>query len=531
MRGSKKRCRLALLLLASLMLNSGCGPAAPETALLPVPLPTLEGLADAAQQQLRLQHARIRGASQSIRSEALGLEYGKLGQLLFTYDFLDAAEPAFRNARSLRPEDEQWSYYLGMLYRQKGDFEAAAAQFERVLERQPDDVFARLRLAEIYLELGRAEGSKTLLEAVIAEEPRNAFAYYLLGQIAYEAEAFAAAVSHYERVLKLQPTATQVHAPLGLAFRNLGDQQQSQYHLARRGRTLVQLNDPRVVDLEAFKQSSGATALTQGQQLVEAGHYLEAITVLERAVEQDPTNPSAFLSLGVALAYTGDQAEAVEAFRQAISLDSTQSKAYYNLGAISVANGQQALAEEQFRAALANDPRHRNAHLELAQLLRRTGRCREALEHFQRTLEITPGDIAARQHQALCHLYLGQYAAARTLLEDGLAANPDHLGFVDALARVLASSSEADVRDGARALRLAEQALSLQRRTETLETLAMAHAELGQYQEAVAWQNEAIRTAEQRGHIAYLAHLKTNLHRYQFGTPCRTPWPPFMYEQ
>ena len=531
MHGSKKRCRLLSLCLAWLMLGTGCGPGAPETVLLPVPLPTLEGLADAVQQQLRLQHARTRGPSESIRSEALGLEYGKLGQLLFTYDFLDAAEPAFRNAQSLRPEDEQWSYYLGMLYRQKGEFDAAAAQFEQVLERQAEEVLARLRLAEVYLELGRAETAKTLLEAVIAGASRNAFAYYLLGQIAYEAEAYEAAVAHYERVLDLQPTATQVHVPLGMAYRNLGDQEQSQYHLARRGRAIVQLNDPRVAELEAFKKSSGATALTQGQQLVEAGQYLEAITVLEQALEQDPTSTSAFLSLGVALAYTGDQAEAVEAFRQAISLDSTQSKAYYNLGAIYAANGQQALAEERFRAALAHDPRHRNAHLELAELLRRTGRCREAVEHFERTLEITPGDIVARQHQALCHLYLGQYAAARALLEDGLAGNPNHLGFVDALARVLAASPEADVRDGGRALRLAEQALSLQRRTETLETLAMAYAELGRYEEAVTRQNEAIRTAERQGHAAYLAHLRQNLRRYQQRTPCRTPWPPFMYEQ
>ncbi len=56
-----------------------------------VPLPTLEG--HAVQQQLRLQHARTQ------TSDVLGLEYGKLGQLLFTYDFLDAAEPAFRNGR------------------------------------------------------------------------------------------------------------------------------------------------------------------------------------------------------------------------------------------------------------------------------------------------------------------------------------------------------------------------------------------------------------------------------------------------
>lgn len=523
--------RFVLLLLAGLMLGAGCRPSTPEVVLLPVPLPTLDGLSEAAQQQLRLQHARTRGASQRVGSEGLGLEYGKLGQLLFTYDFLDAAEPAFLNAHSLRPQDRQWGYYLGMLYRQKGDFEAAAAQFERLLDGQSDDMLARLRLAEVHLQVGRLASSKTLLEAVIATQPRNAFAYYLLGQIAYEEEAFEAAVARYETVLTLQPAATQVHAPLGLAYRNLGNQEQSQYHLARRGQALVQLNDPLVQELDAFKQSTGATALNQGQRLVDAGQYPEAIVVLEQAIAQDSTNASTFISLGVAQAYTGDQPAAIEAFEQALRLDSTRSTAYYNLGAIAVANGRPALAEERFRAALANDPRHRNAHLELAELLRRTNRCREAVEHFERTLEITPADIGARQHLALCHLYLREYAAARALLEDGLAANPNNLGFLDALARVLASSESDEARDGARALSLAEQAVSLQRRAETLETLAMAYAELGRYDEAIARQNEAIQMAEQRGHTAYLTHLKNNLRRYQFGTPCRTPWPDFMYEQ
>ena len=92
-------------------------------------MPAPEGLNEAAQQQLRLQHARTRGAAQDVGADALALEYGKLGQLLFTYDFLDAAEPAFRNAQSLRPQDKQWTYYLGMLYRQNGDFEELRVPF------------------------------------------------------------------------------------------------------------------------------------------------------------------------------------------------------------------------------------------------------------------------------------------------------------------------------------------------------------------------------------------------------------------
>ena len=232
----------------------------------------------------------------------------------------------------------------------------------------------------------------------------------------------------------------------------------------------------------------------------------------------------------MARSYSGDQAGAIAAFEQTLRIDSTESKAHYNLAAIYAANGRQDVAEEQFRAAVAVDPYHRSAHLELAEILRRTGRCREAVGYFDRALELDPGGISARQHLALCQLRLGRYADARALLEDGLAASPDHLGFTDALARVLAASPDAGVRDGARALRLAQQAISIQRRTEMLETLAMAHAELGQFEEAISWQNQALQAVEQIGHEPYLAHLRQNLDRYRQGTPCRAPWPEFMYE-
>ena len=141
-----------------------------------------------------------------------------------------------------------------------------------------------------------------------------------------------------------------------------------------------------------------------------------------------------------------------------------------------------------------------------------------------------PGHVAGRQHLALCLLRLGRDAEARAALEAGLAASPDHAGFADALARVLAASPDAAVRDGARALELAEAAVARQRRPELLETLAMAYAEAGRYAEAVAVQEEALRAVEGQGHAAYARHLRDNLRRYRQQQSSRTPWPPFMYE-
>lgn len=493
-------------------------------------LPDLQGLPEAAQQQIRLQHAQVQGTAAGLPADSLAKAYGTLGQLLFTYDFVEAAGPAFQNAQALAPSNDDWPYYLGMLYRQQGNFEAAESQYARLTERNPKDTLARLRLAETLIQQGRIADAQPLLESVLTEAPRTAFAHFLLGQIASERGNYEDAVTHYESALTLQPDASQVHAPLGLAYRSLGNEEKSAFHLARRGQELVRLADARVESLESFKKSSGATALTQGQKLIDAGRYQEAIAVLEQAVAQDSLNASAHLSLGVARSYAGDRDGAVAAFQHTLALDPAKSNAHYNLGAIYAAEKNLEAAETHFRAAVDADPRYGKAHLELAELLRRSSRCADAVPHFAQALQTMPGDIAARQHQALCLLQTGQYTAARDLLEDGLAALPDHLGFMDALARVLAASPDDAVRNGARALELAERAVAARRRMETRETLAMAQAAAGHFDEAQAIQQVLIEQAKAANHAAYLAHLQANLQRYQQNQPSRTPWPAFMYE-
>ena len=400
------------LLVGLLLLAIGCQPETPSEPLQPVPLPNLQGLPETAQQQIRLQHAQVQGAASRLPADSLAPVFGRLGQLLFTYDFLNAAEPAFRNAETLDPANEAWPYYLGMLYRQQGDFDAAEAQYAGIIEQNPGYTLARLRLAEVLIQQGRSEEAQPLLEAVLAEAPQTAFAHFLLGQIAAENSAYEDAVHHYEAALALQPNASQIHAPLGLAYRNLGKEAKSAYHLAHRGPALVSLRDARVQALEAFKHASGATALTQGQALINAGRYQEAIAALEQAVEQDARNASAHLSLGVARSYAGDRVGAIAAFEHAITLNPGSSNAHFNLGAIHADEEDQKTAESYFRKAIQADPRHDRAQLELAELLRRSSRCAEALPHFAQALEVTPGDIVARQHQTLCLIQQGQYREA-----------------------------------------------------------------------------------------------------------------------
>ena len=59
---------------------------------------------------------------------------------------------------------------------------------------------------------------------------------------------------------------------------------------------------------------------------------------------------------------------------------------------------------------------------------------------------------------------------------------------------------------------------------EVTETLAMALAEVGRFDEAVKRQTEAIRDARRAGRADLAARLGANLRLYEARRPCRTPW-------
>jgi hypothetical protein len=52
----------------------------------------------------------------------------------------------------------------------------------------------------------------------------------------------------------------------------------------------------------------------------------------------------------------------------------------------------------------------------------------------------------------------------------------------------------------------------------------MAFAELGQFEEAAAWQKHLIAEIAQGGRVELAPHISANLRLYERHQPCRTPW-------
>jgi hypothetical protein len=119
---------------------------------------------------------------------------------------------------------------------------------------------------------------------------------------------------------------------------------------------------------------------------------------------------------------------------------------------------------------------------------------------------------------------LGRYQEAKSRLESAMKTFPDQPGFADAQARVVAAAPDDRVRDGARAVSLMNDLLKSQQTIAMAETMAMALAESGRFDDAARWQQDAIRAASESKRDDLVRKLNVNLGLYQSGRPCRTPW-------
>ena len=117
----------------------------------------------------------------------------------------------------------------------------------------------------------------------------------------------------------------------------------------------------------------------------------------------------------------------------------------------------------------------------------------------------------------------GKFQAAVRGYRAALALQPQSPELLNNLAWILATYSDAKVRDGAEAVRLAERACELTqfKRTLIVGTLAAAYAEAGRFAEAVSTAEKAGALAGESGDEALVGKNRELLQLYRAGQPYR----------
>ncbi len=512
--------------LVFVVLLIACSPAAQPPALQPVALPDISRAAEPVQKQIRDRYQSLQSAlERKAPPPELAAAFGEMGKLFMAAEYYDAAEACLRNAQQLDAGNMRWPYFLGHVFRYKSDPAKAASFFEQALAQAPRDVPSLVWLAEMNLAQDKADAAIEPLKKAQTLDPSSGAVLYGLGRVALAKQDYAQAVKDLEGALASSPQSNRLHYPLALAYRGLGNREKAEEHLRMRGEVDLPPTDPLLGEVSGLLQNAAAFE-ARASQALGARQWAEAATNLKEAIELSPDNAFSRLNLGTALYMQGDADGALEQYREAVRLSPGLARAHFAIGVLMESRGQDAEAIKSFNAAIASDASYVEPRFSLANALRRDGRVQESLSQYAEVLRLDPAVSQASFGYAMGLIRLGRYQEAKARLESAMKTFPDQPGFPHALARVLAAAPDDRVRDGARAVALMNELLKSQQTLAMAETMAMALAESGRFDDAAKWQQDAIRAAGESKREDLVRKLTVNLGLYQNGRPCRTPWTP-----
>jgi tetratricopeptide (TPR) repeat protein len=146
---------------------------------------------------------------------------------------------------------------------------------------------------------------------------------------------------------------------------------------------------------------------------------------------------------------------------------------------------------EQLTKSVPNQP---ELKIQLAMYYLINKQPREAISEYDDVLLLDPENFLALRSRGDAYLNIGQHADAIADFEKALKIEPEDTTILNNLAWVLATSPEAKLRDGKRAVDLATKACELTeyKLPHILSTLAAAFAESGNFDTAVEWSQKAV---------------------------------------
>ena len=170
-----------------------------------------------------------------------------------------------------------------------------------------------------------------------------------------------------------------------------------------------------------------------------------------------------------------------------------------------------------YRVATAIFPGDIEAHKNLAHLFCQQGHWTAAEKECNTLLALIPNDSASQLFLAQVASHFGRADEAVFHLHEALRLNPDSVEAMNNLAWTLATSPEANIRNGARAVELAERACKLTQYQKTvyIGTLAAAQAGAGRFDDAMATAQKAIALARQNGEPDLVQRNQDLLERYR----------------
>jgi len=226
--------------------------------------------------------------------------------------------------------------------------------------------------------------------------------------------------------------------------------------------------------------------------------YRDLETCYRTIIARNPNSWTAHQYIGGELLGRGQLGGAAAEFRKVLELEpnyvQATKRAYFGLGSVLVKKGQLNEAIKLFETVLKLDPVSGPAHNGIASALHRGGRLAEAVAEYERAVEL----------------------------------RPESAGILSNLAWMLATCGDPSLRNGPRALAVAERAdrLSGNANPRVLRSLAAAYAEVEQFGQAAKTARRALELSLQDGESSFTKALRREISLFDAGRAYHEAAPP-----
>ena len=384
--------------------------------------------------------------------------------------------------------------------------------------------------------------SVSLFEHALAVTRDNTVAHNNLGVCFLNTGDVAAAESHFAEALRIRPTYVEALVNLGLC-REKQEREEEAFELLQKA---VQIQGTAVAHYNLANRLSKRGALEEAES-----HYRAALKL-------KPELADAWYNLGFLKAKQGKADEAAACYTTALQLKPDYTEARLTFGAMLASQQKFDAAITHFQAVLQTAPENANAQFNLAAAMNAKGDFAGAAEHYAEACRLRPDDLESRQNLGVALLSQGKMAAAEAAFQEVLLVRPEASAqhylalaldaqgqteaalphyreavrlspnaafYLNDLAWILATHPKLEVRNGAEAVRLAEEACRLSggKEARCFGTLDAAYAEVGRFDDAIAAATKAreLALAARQQDIAQAAEARLALYRAQ--KPYRSP--------
>ena len=402
---------------------------------------------------------------------------------------------AYKKALAIRSDQAQLHASLISLYFVQQDQKAALDQFEELNKALPGHPLTRFYEAQITFARGDYKRTRELLQDLMRAAPDNASVLHIAGAVELQLNSLAQAESYLSRAVQLQPQF--MAARRLLAKVHLRSKQP-----AKALATLRPVLDRPGIDAEtltlggqayllngdanaADKLFARAAELRPGDVKVRASlamsqlargnadaafSELQAIAAADRGVAADmalisarmkrneldaalkaidgferkqPENPTVHDLRARVFMQRKDSAGARKSFEKALALDPAYLPAAANLAALDMLDNKPDAAKGRLEGVLKADPKSAQALLGLAEIKRRTGGSRQDVAKLiVGAVNANPTDREPRLVLIEHHLSIGDFKAALTAAQAGVAAIPNDPELLEKLGRTLMASGD-----------------------------------------------------------------------------------------